>query len=51
MAKGSVLVLILFNIFLRDLYLVVSNTGLSSYIDDNTIYDSGNSIDDVIIKE
>ena len=50
-AKGCILALILFNIFLRDLYLVISDTGCSSYIDDNTRYDPGNSIDDVIIKE
>ena len=39
---------ILFNIFLSDLFLVISNTDFSSYADDNTIYDSGKSIDDVI---
>ena len=39
---------ILLNIFLSDLFLVISNTDFSSYADDNTIYDSGNSIDDVI---
>ena len=39
---------ILFNIFLRDLFLVISNTDFSSYADDNATYDSGNSIDDVI---
>ena len=27
---------------------MISNTDFSSYADDNTIYDSGNSIDDVI---
>ena len=33
---------------LMDLFLVISDTEFSSYVDDNTIYDSGNSIDDVI---
>ena len=41
---------ILFNIFLSDLFLVISNTDFSSYADNNTIYDSGNSIDDVILS-
>ena len=39
---------ILFNIFLSELFIVISNTGFSTYADDNTIYDSGNNIDDVI---
>ena len=50
-AEGCVLALVLINIFLRDLYLVISDTGCSSYIDDNTRYDPGNNLDDVIIKE
>ena len=33
---------------LMDLFLVISDTEFSSYVDDNTKYDSGNSIDDVI---
>ena len=46
--EGSILGPILFNIFLRNLFLVISDTDFSSYADDNTIYDSRNSIDDVI---
>ena len=45
---GSIFGPILFNIFLSDLFLVISDTDFSSYADDNTIYDSGNSIDEVI---
>ena len=46
--QGTILGPILLNIFLSDLFLVISNTDFSSYADDNTIYESGNSIDDVI---
>ena len=46
--QGSILGPILFDIFASDLFLVISNTDFSSYVDDNTIYDSGNNIDDVI---
>ena len=46
--QGSILEPILFNIFLSDLFLVISATDFSGYADDNTIYDSGNSIDEVI---
>ena len=45
--QGSVLEPILFNTFLSDMFLVISDTDCSSCTDDNTIYDSGNSIDDV----
>ena len=46
--QGSILEPILFDIFASDLFLVISNTDFSSYVDDNTIYDSGNNIDGVI---
>ena len=46
--QGFLLGLILFNIFLSDLFLLISDSDFSSYVDDNTIYDSGNSIHEVI---
>ena len=46
--QGSILGPILFIIFLRELFLVISDTDSSSYVDYNTAYDSGNIIYDVI---
>ena len=37
-----------YNIFLSDWFLVISDTDFSSYADDNFIYDSDKSIDEVI---
>ena len=45
---GYILGPILLNIFLSDLFLVVQNVDFASYADDNTIYDVGNNIDEVI---
>ena len=39
---------ILFNIFLSDLFLIVKYVNFSCYTDDNTIYQSGRNVDDVI---
>ena len=46
--QGSVLGPILFNIFLSDLFLVMKETEFTSYADDNTLYDAGNTIENVI---
>ena len=48
--QGSIPGSIFFNIFLTDLFLLISDTNFSSYAEDNNIYiyNSGNSIDDVI---
>ena len=46
----SILGPILFNIFLSDLFLVVQNVDFASYADDNTIYDAGDNIDEVMFS-
>ena len=48
--KALYLGLFLYNIFLSDLLLVISGTDFSSYDDDNTVYDSSNGIDEVILS-
>ena len=48
--QTSILGPILFNIFLSDLFLVVQNVDFASYADDNTIYDAGDNIDEVMFS-
>ena len=46
--QGSILGPLLFNIFLSDLFLVVKDVNIASYADDNTLYDSCDTIEEVI---
>ena len=46
--QGSILGSILFNIFLSNLFLALKDTDFASYADDDTIYDIGDSVNDVI---
>ena len=48
--QGSILVPILFNIFLSNLFLFVQNVDFASYADDNTIYNVGDNNDEVIFS-
>ena len=48
--QRSILGPILFNIFFSDLFLVVQNIEFACYADDNTIYDAGVNIDEVIFS-
>ena len=41
---------LLFSIFLCDLFLIIENIDIASYVDDNTPYTTGNSIEEVIQK-
>ena len=44
MPEGSILGLLLFNIFLNDLFLFISNSSLSNYADNNTLYTFGDNL-------
>ena len=41
---------ILFNIFLSDLFLIMKETDITNYADDNTFYYAGITIEDVILS-
>ena len=46
--RSSIVIPLLFNIFLADLFFVISNVNIASYADDNTPYISADNIDDII---
>ena len=48
--RWSILVLLLFNIFLCDLLFIINETDFASYADDSTLYVVGNNIKNVIIN-
>ena len=49
-SQSSILGPLLFNIFLSDLFLIVKDFNIASYADDNTLYDSFDTIEDVILS-
>ena len=48
--QGSILGPLLFNIFLSDLFLIVEDVNIASYTDDNTLYDSCDTIEEAILS-
>ena len=46
--QGFILEALLFNIFLCDLFFIMTETDFTSHEDDNTSYRTANTIDDVI---
>ena len=48
--QGSILGPLLFNIFICDLFLFVTDSDIASYADDNTPYVSANKPEEVIVK-
>ena len=48
--QGSILGPLLFSIFLCDLFVIMENTDIARYADDNTPYTTGNLIEEVIQK-
>ena len=49
-AQGSVLGILLFNIFINDLFLVVENSEVCNYADDNSLSVSDSNIEKVICQ-
>ena len=48
--QGSILGPLLFDKFLSNLFLIVKDVNIASYADDNTRYDSCNTIEEVILS-
>ena len=46
-SQGSILGSLLFNIFVNDLFLFISNCNLSNHADGNTVYTSGYNLKEV----
>ena len=48
--QGSILGPLLFNVFLSDLFIIVKDANIASYADENTLYDSCDTTEEVILS-
>ena len=46
--QGSILALLLFNIFICDLFMFLPKNGIADYADDNTPYSTGTGIHNIL---
>ena len=48
--RGSILGLLLFNVFIHDIFMFIEKTDVSNFADDNTIYDCGKDLSNILEK-
>ena len=48
--RGSILGLLLFNVFIHDIFMFIEKTDVSNFADDNTIHDCGKDLSNILEK-